>query len=148
MDIRKLKKLIELVNETGIAELEVEEEKERVRITRGGITAAAVTPTHVAIAPAPIMPDSPVSPPAAPAAKKHTVNSPMVGTVYLAPSSGAKPFVEIGQRVKVGDILCLVEAMKMFNRIEADKDGIIATRLVENEHPVEYGQALFVIDDN
>jgi acetyl-CoA carboxylase biotin carboxyl carrier protein len=150
MDIRKVKKLIELLEESGVAEIEIKEGEESVRISRGTVAAPVYTPPVVAAA-------SPVpTPAAAPAgadetAKSeelsgHVVRSPMVGTFYRAPSPGAKAFVEQGQSVKVGDTLCIIEAMKLLNQIEADKAGTIKTVLVENGQPVEYNQPLFVIE--
>jgi len=140
VDIRKVKKLIDLVKQTGISELEIVEDKESVRIN---FDKQSVSNQNVPVIekyvekPTEIKKELP---------KKHTVNSPMVGTVYLSPSPGAKHFVEIGQHVKVGDTLCLIEAMKMFNRIEADRDGIVTERLIENTSPVEYDQPLFTIE--
>jgi acetyl-CoA carboxylase biotin carboxyl carrier protein len=144
MDIRKVKKLIELLEESQIAEIEIHEGEESVRISRMQVAVAAA-PVAVA-APAPTPAAATVTAPAEPAAPEgHTVTSPMVGTFYEAPSPGAKPFVEIGQPVNVGDTLCIIEAMKMLNQIEADKTGTVAARLVENGQPVEFGQSLFVI---
>jgi acetyl-CoA carboxylase biotin carboxyl carrier protein len=144
MDIRKVKKLIELLEESQIAEIEIHEGEESVRISRMQVAVAAA-PVAVA-APAPTPAAATVTAPAEPAAPEgHTVTSPMVGTFYEAPSPGAKPFVEIGQPVNVGDTLCIIEAMKMLNQIEADKAGTVAARLVENGQPVEFGQSLFVI---
>jgi acetyl-CoA carboxylase biotin carboxyl carrier protein len=151
MDIRKVKKLIELLEESGVAEIEIHEGEESVRISRQAAGAqvypqiAMMPPSALAAAPAPAAPAAgePAAAPAAPVG--HTVDSPMVGTFYLAPSPGASPFVEIGSQVSVGDTLCIIEAMKMLNQIEADKAGKIAAILVENAEPVEYGQALFVI---
>ncbi len=156
MDTRKIRKLIELVKETGIGELEVKSGDDSVRINCQ--TMAAPTFTHVAPSSQPAQP-APValtvaeeSKAAQPAAKKHvhheghTMRSPMVGTVYLSPAPGSPPFVSVGQKVKIGDTLCLIEAMKMFNKIEADKSGTISARLVESEQPVEYDQPLFIID--
>lgn len=154
MDIRKVKKLIELLEESGIAELEIREGEESVRISR---QSQAQTPTMYAAAP-PAMPIA--APQAAPAAAEasaaapsaepeisgHVIKSPMVGTFYRAPTPGAKSFVEVGQSVSAGDTLCIVEAMKLLNQIESDKAGIVKSILVENEHPVEYGQPLFVIE--
>lgn len=147
LDIRKIRKLIELINETGVSEIEVHEGEESVRISRHG----TVVPTPVHYAPAPLAAPAAAptaAQPEAPAAepKGHTVRSPMVGTVYFAAAPGEKPFVEVGQRVEVGDTLCLIEAMKMFNQIEADKAGILSARLVDNESPVEYDQPLFIIE--
>ncbi|MDQ3267975.1 MAG: acetyl-CoA carboxylase biotin carboxyl carrier protein [Pseudomonadota bacterium] len=145
MDLRKLKTLIELVESSGIAELEISEGEERVRIVR---SAAAVQ--HVYAAPqqhmmttlTPQLPDAPAEP-AAP--DGHVVKSPMVGSFYRSPSPGAKPFVEVGQSVNVGDTLCIIEAMKLLNEIEADQGGVISAVLVESGQPVEYGQSLFII---
>jgi acetyl-CoA carboxylase biotin carboxyl carrier protein len=152
MDIRKVKKLIELLEESGISELEIREGEESVRISR---QSKVNYPTMMA-APAmqfaapPVMPAAPepVTPAASvePQITGHVIKSPMVGTFYRAPTPGGKPFVEVGQSVKVGDTLCIVEAMKLLNQIESDKAGIVKAILVENEHPVEYGQPLFVIE--
>jgi acetyl-CoA carboxylase biotin carboxyl carrier protein len=148
MDLRKLKTLIELVETSGIAELEIQEGEERVRITRAGAPAAqtvmfqAPQPMAVAApAPAPASAE-----PAAPAAPEgHVVKSPMVGTFYRSSSPGAKPFVEIGDTIQQGDALCIIEAMKLMNEIEADASGTIKAILAENGQAVEYGQSLFVI---
>ncbi len=149
MDIRKIKKLIELLEESDIAELEIHEGEESVRISRYGSAAPAPAPVAVA-APAPAAAPAPVAPAEAeaePAAiKGHTVNAPMVGTFYRAASPGAAPFVEEGQTVKVGDTLCIIEAMKLLNQIEADKAGVVTAILVENGQPVEYGEPMFVIE--
>lgn len=158
MDIRKVKKLIELINEeTGVAEIEIKEGEESVRISRYSNFAAATTQTLAA----PIAPPSqimPVSPPHADSNTNnndsddideldgHIVRSPMVGTLYTSPSPSADSFVTIGQRVEVGDVLCIVEAMKMFNQIESDVAGVVKQRLLDNGQPVEYGQPLFIID--
>ena len=148
MDLRKLKTLIELVEGSGIAELEISEGEERVRITR---TPASVLQTY---APSPQQPvaaaapqaAAPVAEPAQPAAAEgHVVKSPMVGTFYRSASPGSKPFVDVGQSVNSGDTLCIIEAMKLLNEIEADKSGVIKAILVENGQPVEFGQPLFVI---
>ncbi|MCC2607575.1 acetyl-CoA carboxylase biotin carboxyl carrier protein [Planctobacterium marinum] len=150
MDIRKVKKLIELVEESGIAELEITEGEESVRINRGhsgGAYMAAPMAQPMAHAPvaAPAAPAA--SEPAAPAAPTgHTVRSPMVGTFYRSSSPGTPAFVEVGQSVSVGDTLCIVEAMKMMNQIEADKSGVVKQILVENEEPVEFDQPLFIIE--
>jgi acetyl-CoA carboxylase biotin carboxyl carrier protein len=155
MDIRKIKKLIELVEESGIAELEISEGEESVRISRHG-TAPAHAPVHYAAAPvaapapaaaAPIA-EAPVAAeaPAAAAPAGHQVLSPMVGTFYRSPSPDAKAFVEVGQTVSAGDTLCIVEAMKMMNQIEADKSGVVAAILVEDGQPVEFDQPLVVIE--
>ncbi|MDV6253931.1 acetyl-CoA carboxylase biotin carboxyl carrier protein [Vibrio sp. EA2] len=157
MDIRKIKKLIELVEESGIAELEISEGEESVRISRHG-TAPAHAPVHYAAAPvaapapaaaaaAPVA-EAPVAAeaPAAAAPAGHQVLSPMVGTFYRSPSPDAKAFVEVGQTVSAGDTLCIVEAMKMMNQIEADKSGVVAAILVEDGQPVEFDQPLVVIE--
>jgi len=146
MDIRKVKKLIELLEESQIAEIEIHEGEESVRISRLQAPVAA-PPVAMAAAPVAAAPASAAAAaPAEPAAPEgHTVTSPMVGTFYEASSPGAKPFVEVGQQVNVGDTLCIIEAMKMLNQIEADKAGTVSARLVENGQPVEFGQSLFVI---
>jgi acetyl-CoA carboxylase biotin carboxyl carrier protein len=148
MDLRKLKKLIDLVQESGIAELEITEGEEKVRISRAGTAVqTAVMPmqqaaTMVAAAPA----AAPVTAAEAPAEPEgHVVKSPMVGTFYRSSAPGAKPFVEIGQSVNAGETLCIIEAMKLLNEIEADQGGVIKSVLVENGQPVEYGQPLFLI---
>jgi acetyl-CoA carboxylase biotin carboxyl carrier protein len=152
MDIRKIKKLIELVEESGIAELEISEGEESVRISRNNPAAQyAPAPMQYAAAPAPVAaPAAPVAAPAeaaAPAAPAgHQVLSPMVGTFYRSPSPDAKSFVEVGQSVSVGDTLCIVEAMKMMNQIEADKSGVVTAILVEDGQPVEFDQPLVVIE--
>ena len=149
MDIRKIKKLIELVEESGITELEVQEEEGTVRISRA---APAVAPAAIQYAAAPVAPvAAPAAAPApaeAPAAEVsgHQVRSPMVGTFYRSPSPEAKAFVEVGQTVKVGDALCIVEAMKMMNRIESDKAGVIKAILVNDGEAVEFDQPLIVIE--
>ena len=151
MDLRKLKKLIDLVEESGIAEIEVTEGEEKVRITR---TTAVSHAVYAAPAPAPVAaaapaPVAPASPAAAPAPALNTANaqkSPMVGTFYRAPSSTSPAFVEVGQTVKEGDTLCIIEAMKLMNEIEAEKSGVIKAILVENAQPVEYGEPLFIIE--
>ena len=146
MDLRKLKKLIDLVQESGISELEVTEGEEKVKIVKSG----AVGVVHAAAAPAP----APAAPSKAELAAVaapveipgHLVKSPMVGTFYRCPSPGAKAFVEVGDTVKSGDTICIVEAMKLLNEIESDKDGVIKAILVENGQPVEYGEPLVVIE--
>ena len=156
MDIRKIKKLIELVEESGITELEVQEEEGTVRISRA---TPAVAPAAIQYAAAPVAPvAAPAAAPApapaaaapaeAPAAEVsgHQVRSPMVGTFYRSPSPEAKAFVEVGQTVKVGDALCIVEAMKMMNRIEADKAGVVKAILVNDGEAVEFDQPLIVIE--
>jgi acetyl-CoA carboxylase biotin carboxyl carrier protein len=150
MDIRKVKKLIELLEESGISELEISEGEESVRISRhprGGpatITAAAIAPpASPSIAALPATSSSE-------AAKLHkdeqAVTSPMVGTYYSAPSPGAKVFVELGSEVKIGQVLCIIEAMKMMNQIESDKSGRVTAILAKNGDPVEFGQPLFIIE--
>ena len=151
MDIRKVKKLIELLEESGIDELEIHEGEESVRISRYSNNAPAAVnyvtqPAPVAAAPAAAAPAAEAAP--APVAAKptgHQVLSPMVGTFYTAPSPSSPEFVEVGQQVKEGDVLCIVEAMKMMNQIKADKSGTIKAILVENGQPVEYDQPLFTI---
>lgn len=155
MDIRKVKKLIELLEESGIAEIEISEGEESVRISRyppGGAHAPApvvhyAAPVAPAYAPAPAG-AAPAAAPAAPAAARndHTVTAPMVGTFYAAATPGAKPFVDIGSEVNVGDTLCIIEAMKMMNQIESDKAGRVTSVLVKNGEPVEFGQPLFTIE--
>jgi acetyl-CoA carboxylase biotin carboxyl carrier protein len=145
MDIRKVKKLIELLEESNIAEIEIHEGEESVRISRSGSTAAAM------LAPPPVPASVPATPaPATEAAEEeltgHIIRSPMVGTFYRAPAPGAKSFVEEGQQVKAGDTLCIIEAMKILNQIESDKTGKVTRVLVENGHPVEYNQPMFVIE--
>jgi acetyl-CoA carboxylase biotin carboxyl carrier protein len=155
MDIRKVKKLIELLEESNIAEIEIHEGEESVRISRKTETLQA-PPFMPAYSPgmyAPMLPAGqstatgldPAQVAEKPVPQGHVVTSPMVGTFYEAPSPGSKPFVEVGQQVNVGDTLCIIEAMKMLNQIEADKAGKITARLVENGQPVEFGQDLFVI---
>lgn len=153
MDTRKIRKLIELVKETGIGELEVKSGDDSVRIN----CQTSVAPTYT---PAPAIAAPVMHAPAQHAEKKsestpakkhehhegHKVKSPMVGTVYLSAAPGSPAFVSVGQKVKMGDTLCVIEAMKMFNKIEADKTGTIAARLIENEQPVEYDQPLFIIE--
>ncbi len=152
MDIRKVKKLIELLEESGVAEIEIHEGEESVRISRYAASApAAVAPAPVAMAAAPVAPAPVAAEPASAEADDnipagHIVKSPMVGTLYRAASPGVSAFVEIGQSVAVGDTLCIIEAMKMLNQIEADKAGVIKAILVENAEPVEFGQPLFVIE--
>ncbi len=151
MDLRKLKKLIDLVHESGIAELELTEGEERVRIVRNGKPAAEAAssvagPIVVAAAAAPAAAASAAKPEPASLPEGHIVKAPMVGTFYRAPSPGAKAFVEIGDTVKVGQTICIIEAMKLLNEIEADKDGVIRAILVENGQPVEYGEPLFAIE--
>jgi len=150
MDPRKLKTLIDLVAESGIAELEVTEGEDRVRIAKFSPAPAAPTSsTTVVTAPAPVGPTVAVAAPAPapePEPTGHLVKSPMVGTFYRSPSPGAAAFVELGQTVKPGDTLCIIEAMKLLNEIEAEVGGVVKEILIENGQPVEYGQPLFVID--
>lgn len=153
MDIRKIKKLIELVEESGIAELEISEGEESVRINRYSNQAAPAAPVQYAAAPAPAAPvaapvetTSEAAPAAAPVEAGHKVLSPMVGTFYRSPSPEAKSFIEIGQSVQEGQTLCIVEAMKMMNQIEADKTGVVKAILVEDGQPVEFDQPLVVIE--
>ena len=150
MDIRKVKKLIELLEESGIAEIEIHEGEESVRISRNSASVAAPAPAAIA---APVV-AAPVAPTAAPVVaapaeetiEGHVLNSPMVGSFYRSPSPGAASFVDVGSKVNVGDTLCIIEAMKLLNQIEADKSGTIKAILVENGQPVEYNQPLFVIE--
>ena len=150
MDIRKIKKLIELVEESGINELEISEGEESVRISRGGSVAAApiyqAAPIAAPVAaPVAAVASAPVE--AAPAAiSGHVVRSPMVGTFYASASPEAPVFVEVGQHVNAGDTLCIVEAMKMMNQIEADKSGVIKEVLAQNEDAIEFDQPLFIIE--
>ncbi|HEX6996014.1 MAG TPA: acetyl-CoA carboxylase biotin carboxyl carrier protein [Gammaproteobacteria bacterium] len=149
MDIRKVKKLIELLEESGISEIEISEGEESVRISRypnPGMMSFAPPQQYYAPQPPPQQPEQKSEPPAEPTPKGHQVTAPMVGTFYAAPSPGAKPFVEIGSRVQVGDTLCIIEAMKMMNQIEAEVAGKVVSILVENGDPVEFGQPLFVIE--
>ena len=150
MDIRKVKKLIELLEESGISELEISEGEESVRISRhprmgmqAPMTIAA--PMVHAVPQAPAGPATSASA-SAPRKDDHTVTSPMVGTFYSAASPGAKPFVEIGNEVKVGQVLCIIEAMKMMNQIESDKSGRVTAIIAKNGDPVEFGQPLFIIE--
>ena len=156
MDIRKVKKLIELLEESGIGEIEIKEGEESVRISRGVSGAPAPAPVY-APPPAPAAAPAPAPAPAAPAAAApaaesaaagtsgHIVKSPMVGTFYRSPSPSSPAFVEVGKTVKAGDVLCIVEAMKMMNQIEADVSGTVEAVLVENGEPVEFDQPLFSI---
>jgi len=150
MDIRKIKKLIELVEESGISELEITEGEESVRIHRRGASTEFATPLQYAPQPqfAPVAQAAPaaLAPEAAPVVSGHTMCSPMVGTFYRSSSPGVKSFVEVGQKVNVGDTLCIIEAMKMMNQIESDKAGVVKQILVENQDPVEFDQPMFVIE--
>jgi acetyl-CoA carboxylase biotin carboxyl carrier protein len=150
MDIRKIKKLIELLEESNISEIEIREGEEAVRISRHSAPPMApapiMTPAPAVYASAPASPPA-FTPPASPAPPTghHTVRSPMVGTFYSSPSPDSPPFATIGQTVKVGDVLCIVEAMKMMNQIESDKAGTIQSALVADGEPVEFDQPLFTI---
>ncbi|WP_293374638.1 acetyl-CoA carboxylase biotin carboxyl carrier protein [Nevskia sp.] len=161
MDLRKIKTLIDLVEESGIAELEVKEGEESVRISRyptGGMQPmpqfyappqAAMSAPSAAAAPAPAaaaQAESPAAPAPKAAEHRHVVKAPMVGTFYRTPSPGAKAFVEVGQTVKAGQTLCIIEAMKMLNQIESDKSGVVVEILVDNEKPVEFDQPMFIIE--
>jgi len=154
MDIRKVKKLIELLEESDIGEIEIHEGEESVRISRNSAAPVAAAPVAVTAAaaapvaaPAPTAAATPATTEAADEAiEGHVLNSPMVGSFYRAPSPGASAFVDIGSKVSVGDTLCIIEAMKLLNQIEADKAGTIKAILVENGQPVEYNQPLFVIE--
>jgi acetyl-CoA carboxylase biotin carboxyl carrier protein len=153
MDIRKVKKLIELLEESGISEIEIKEGEESVRISRNGpsmtmpqmqYAPAMAPPMAAAAAAAPVAAAETET--AAAEVSGHVVTSPMVGTFYEAPSPGSAPFVEVGKSVKEGDTLCIIEAMKMLNQIEADKSGVIKQMVAENGQPVEFGQPLFIIE--
>ncbi|WP_024607671.1 acetyl-CoA carboxylase biotin carboxyl carrier protein [Pseudoalteromonas sp. TAB23] len=150
MDIRKIKKLIELVEESGIAELEITEGEESVRINRNNMSAGPGYPQFAPqqYAPAPAAPVAPVAVEAAAPAEPtgHQVKSPMVGSFYSAASPEAPAYVEVGQQVKVGDTLCIIEAMKMMNQIESDKAGTVRAILAENGEPIEFDQPLFIIE--
>lgn len=156
MDLRKLKKLIDLVEESGIAELEITEGEEKVKIVKGGPAGkemVVLSPSAVPVGapPAQAVAAAPATAPPAAAAEAptslegHIVKSPMVGTFYRAGAPGAKPFVEVGDTVKAGQTVCVIEAMKLMNEIEADKDGVIKAIMVENGQPVEYGEPLMMI---
>lgn len=162
MDIRKVKKLIELLEESGVSEIEITEGEESIRISRNHSIANphpqythVVTPQHFQSHHASESPETTSQPKmqshnaaaATPAANEHTVTTPMVGTFYRASNPNDKPFVEVGQAIKVGTVLCIVEAMKMLNQIESDTAGIVKRILVENGQPVEFGQPLFIISD-
>src|SRR5437660_3801432 len=147
MDLRKLKKLIDLVQESGIAELEITEGEEKVKIVKGGVVVSAPVAAAVPVADARAAPGVAAAPPGEPepAQEGHVVKAPMVGTFYRSPSPDAKAFVEVGQAVKEGDTICIIEAMKLMNEIEADASGSVKAILVENGQPVEYGQPLFIL---
>ena len=155
MDIRKVKKLIELLEESGIAEIEISEGEESVRISRypKGMPQLVAAAPMMAPAAAPAAPATAIAAPAQPAAEEkagyreeNTVTAPMVGTFYSAPAPGARPFVEMGDEVKIGQVLCIIEAMKMMNQIESDKAGRVRAILARNGEPVEFGQPLYVIE--
>ncbi|EHR73051.1 acetyl-CoA carboxylase, biotin carboxyl carrier protein [Burkholderiales bacterium JOSHI_001] len=152
MDLRKLKTLIDLVSDSNISELEITEADGKVRIVKADPRAvvayapAAPLPAPLAAAPAPLAAAAEAAPAAAPVESGHVVKSPMVGTFYRASSPGAKPIADVGQAVKEGEAICIIEAMKIMNEIEADKSGTIVKVLAENGQPVEFGQPLFVIE--
>ncbi len=159
MDIRKIKKLIELLEESGIAEIEIKEGEEAVRISRmpvAGTVVHAVQPHYAPPPPAPaaLSPSQAATaaqagseaPAAKPKTNEHVITAPMVGTFYASPSPGAKAFVEIGDEIKVGQVLCIIEAMKMMNQIEADKAGKLTSIMARSGDPVEFGQPLFVVE--
>ena len=154
MDIRKIKKLIELLEESNIGELEIKEGEESVRIARNSGTIQYVNapmqgyapaPTQQAAAPAPAVAPVAAAPVAAAAPTGHSIKSPMVGTYYGAPAPGSPNFIEVGKTVKVGDVICIIEAMKMMNQIQADKAGVIEAILVQDGNPVEFDQPLVII---
>jgi acetyl-CoA carboxylase biotin carboxyl carrier protein len=145
MDLRKLKKLIDLVEESGITELEVTEGEEKVRIAKNNPQAmpqVSSMPMAMPVAAAPV----PAAEPAAAVEEGYVIKAPMVGTFYRSSAPGAKPFVDVGQKVAVGDTLCVIEAMKLMNEIETDHAGTVKSILVENGQPVEYGEPLFIIE--
>jgi acetyl-CoA carboxylase biotin carboxyl carrier protein len=157
MDLRKLKSLIDLVQQSGIAELEITEGEEKVRISRGGVTTtsqAAPVAQVVNLPQVQVAGSAPATAAGAPAAPEseaaaapegHVIRSPMVGTFYRSSAPGSKSFVDVGQAVKAGETLCIIEAMKLLNEIEADRDGVVKAILVENGQPVEYGEPLFIL---
>ncbi len=150
MDLRKIKKLIELLEESNLTEMEIKEGEESIRLSRMSLvvpqSAAGTTGVAPLVSPssAPLPVDS-AAPAAAEIPEGHQIRSPMVGSFYAAPKPGAKPFVQVGGKVQVGDTLCVIEAMKIFNQIEADKSGTVVAVLKENGDPVEYGETLFVL---
>jgi acetyl-CoA carboxylase biotin carboxyl carrier protein len=150
MDIRKVKKLIEILEESGLAEIEIREGEESVRISRytKAAPAAPVSPPVITVEPLlpPVTPPPAVPAPAEAEAPGHPVTAPMVGTFYRSPAPGSPPFVEVGKRVEVGETLCVIEAMKIMNQIQADRAGVIKSILVENSQPVEFGQTLMLIE--
>jgi len=149
MDLRKLKKLIDLVQESGIAELEITEGEEKVKIVKGGVVSVSAPPVMAMPAAAPAGAPAPAAAPAGDSRdagqEGHVVKAPMVGTFYRSPSPDAKVFVEVGQAVKEGDTICIIEAMKLMNEIDSEYDGEIVKVYVENGHPVQYGERLFAI---
>ena len=151
MDIRKIRTLVDMVIESGVGEIEITEGEESIRISAAA-PAPVMQAAPIAAAPAPLAPAAPLAAPAtvadapAPVASGHQVKSPMVGSFYRASSPSAPAFAEVGQTVQVGDVLCIIEAMKMMNQIESDKAGVIKAILVENEDPVEFDQPLFIIE--
>lgn len=150
MDLRKLKKLIDLVQQSGIAELEITEGEEKVKIVKGGpVSLSGIAPPPAPPTDRTAAPTAAVAAPSAaepaPVAEGHVVKAPMVGTFYRSPSPDAKAFVEVGQTVKEGDTVCIIEAMKLMNEIEADASGVVKAILVENGQPVEYGQPLLIL---
>lgn len=145
MDIRKVKKLIELLEESNINEIEIKEGEESVRISRGSSVVAAPVAAPMMAAPAPVAAPAADATPAAPVTSGHVVKSPMVGTFYRSPSPSSPSFIEVGQSVKVGDVICIIEAMKMMNQIEADKAGVVEAILAEDGQPVEFDQPLVTI---
>ena len=151
MDLRKIKKLIELLDESGIAELEVTEGEESVRISRYGAAPAAApapVPALPAAGPPPAAPSVPGSAPEGERTRPNgfEIEAPMVGTMYRAPSPGAPPFVEVGSRIAAGDVVCIIEAMKILNQIESEVSGVVREVLVENGQAVEYGQTLMIVE--
>ena len=152
MDLRKLKTLIDLVSESGVAELEITEGEDRVRIVnRNGASPVQVHQPIAVAQPLPVsapVVEAPAAPVAAPAPQQSgtPLSSPMVGTFYRAPSPGAEPFVKVGDAVKKGQVVCIIEAMKLLNEVEADQDGVIKDICVENGQPVEFGQSLFIFE--
>jgi acetyl-CoA carboxylase biotin carboxyl carrier protein len=153
MDIRKVKKLIELLEESGIAEIEISEGEESVRISRYPqgmtVTQGATLPASAATVPGPAAPaaiPAGAPPSSAKPSADNSITAPMVGTYYSAPAPGAKPFIEVGDEIKVGQVLCIIEAMKMMNQIESEKEGRVVSILARNGEPVEFGQPLFVVE--
>ena len=150
IDLRKIKKLIELVEESKIESLKISENGETIEISKPAFSMAMTTAplpvVHTAASPPIPVPLEPAHKSTVSTETRASLNSPMVGTVYLSSAPGAAPFVEVGQQVKIGQVICLIEAMKMYNQIEADKAGVIVTRVIENGAPVEFGQPLFIIE--